>query len=183
MNKILRRLYQIDLQITQKICLKSPEHFLWKPAVYLAHSGDSWVCAILVGLLWIVTSGVWHRNLAILEISIVLQALLVFGIKRLFHRQRPEGDWGGIYRLYDPHSFPSGHATRAALLAFLALNLGPLWFAGVLLIWAPLVCISRVMTGVHYVLDIFGGVLLGLALGPILMGLMPIWMHGFPFLF
>ena len=83
-------------------------------------------------------------------------------IKFLVRRKRPEGDWGGIYRRTDPHSFPSGHAARAALLAVLAISLGPTWFGILLLIWAPLVILARVVMGVHYLSDVIAGAILGI---------------------
>ena len=49
--------------------------------------------------------------------GILILAALVLAIKFLVRRQRPEGEWGAIYRNTDPHSFPSGHAARAVLLA------------------------------------------------------------------
>ena len=47
-------------------------------------------------------------------------AALVLVLKFLIRRRRPEGEWGGIYRQTDPHSFPSGHAARSVLIAVLA---------------------------------------------------------------
>jgi undecaprenyl-diphosphatase len=86
----------------------------------------------------------------------------VLGIKFLVKRERPEGESGGIYRNTDPHSFPSGHAARAFLLAVLASALAPGWLALFLWIWAPLVALARVAMGVHYVSDILAGAILGI---------------------
>ena len=61
-----------------------------------------------------------------------------------------------IYRKTDPHSFPSGHAARAFMIAVLATGLGPGWLAVVLWVWAPLVSVARVAMGVHYVLTYWG---------------------------
>jgi undecaprenyl-diphosphatase len=88
-------------------------------------------------------------------------------IKFTIRRQRPEGEWGAIYRSTDPHSFPSGHAARAVMLAVVAMGTGPAWFAALLVVWAPLVCLARVAMGVHYLSDILAGMLLGLVLGGI----------------
>jgi undecaprenyl-diphosphatase len=49
--------------------------------------------------------------------SIAALAVLVLVIKLGVRRRRPEGEWGAIYRSTEPHSIPSGHAARAALLA------------------------------------------------------------------
>ncbi len=177
------KLLKLDAQISQRIHLPSPASPLWKPAVLLAHSGDSWIWAFGIGVVWLFGNPFWHRYAAILEISIVIQALFVFGLKQIIRRQRPDGDWGGIYRQIDPHSFPSGHATRAVLLVVMAFAMGPAWFSLLIGIWAPLVCLSRVMTGVHYISDILGGMLLGFAMGSLMVSISPLWIQLLPFLF
>ena len=83
-------------------------------------------------------------------------------IKFLVRRRRPEGEWGGIYRNTDPHSFPSGHAARSFLIAVLATGLSPVGLASALWIWAPLVALARVAMGVHYISDIVAGAVFGL---------------------
>jgi undecaprenyl-diphosphatase len=82
-------------------------------------------------------------------------------------RKRPEGEWGRIYRFTDPHSFPSGHAARAFLIATVATALGPAWLAIALWIWAPLVALARVAMGVHYLSDIVAGALFGILVASI----------------
>lgn len=186
MREPLHTLNQLDIALTNRTRLKSTHGIWWRPAVFLAHSGDSWLWAIGMAFLWCLTLRqdlLWHSRAAILEISVVIQALFVFALKQLIHRARPDGDWGGIYRHVDPHSFPSGHATRAAMLAVLALALGPDWFGWLIFVWAPLVCISRILTGVHYLSDILGGLVLGLSMGFLMLALTPLWMHWFPLLF
>lgn len=183
MQSSLNDLLKIDASLTQRIRLSPASSPWWMPAVILAHSGDSWLWATGIGLVWLFGSPFWRQFAAILEISIVIQALFVFVLKMLIRRQRPEGEWGGIYRQFDPHSFPSGHATRAILLAVMTAGLGPLWLGLVIGVWAPLVCLSRVMTGVHYVSDILGGIILGIAMGWLLLAVSPIWPQLLPFLF
>jgi len=97
--------------------------------------------------------------------SIAALAASVLLIKLVVRRRRPEGEWGAIYRSTDPHSFPSGHAARAILLAMLAAAWGPGWLAAVLLPWAPLVALARVAMGLHYLSDVVAGAALGLAAG------------------
>jgi undecaprenyl-diphosphatase len=97
--------------------------------------------------------------------AISVLAALVMGLKFIIRRRRPEGDWGSIYRNTDPHSFPSGHAARAFLIAVLAMALGPAGLAIGLWIWAPLVSLARVAMGVHYVSDVVAGSILGVIAG------------------
>jgi undecaprenyl-diphosphatase len=100
-------------------------------------------------------------------------AILVFAIKLIVRRERPEGEWGSVYRSSDPHSFPSGHAARAILLAVLTLSWGPVWLAVILCLWAPLVALARVAMGVHYLTDVLVGAVLGLGVGVLALLLLP----------
>jgi undecaprenyl-diphosphatase len=99
-------------------------------------------------------------------------------LKFLIRRQRPEGEWGAIYRRTDPHSFPSGHAARATMLAVLVIGLGPAWLVPIMLVWAPLVTLSRVAMDLHYLSDALAGAVLGIAVG-IAMVLLIQEEHGF----
>ena len=152
-------------------------------AALLAHSGDSWFWLPALGLVWLFTQGEWHTRSALLAIAVFSLAVLVMGIKFTVKRSRPPGEWGSVYRLTDPHSFPSGHAARAFLLMMLVWNLGPVWLALALTIWAPLVSLARVSTGMHYMSDVLGGALIGLAAGQLFFLSTPLLLSLFPFLF
>jgi len=131
-------------------------------SVFFAHSGDSWFWAIGLFAIWINGSSFWKQWSVIQFAGISLLVVLVLIIKFGVRRRRPEGEWGRIYRFTDPHSFPSGHAARAFLIATIATGLGPAWLAITLWIWAPLVSLARVAMGVHYLSDIVAGALLGI---------------------
>jgi membrane-associated phospholipid phosphatase len=179
----LKTLLELDAGLSQRFRLDSSHTALKRTAAFLAHSGDSWFWAAGLGLVWLFTRDEWHRNSALLLIGVVGLALLVLAIKFTIRRQRPVGDWGAIYRNTDPHSFPSGHAARAFMLAVLGLILGPPWFGVVLLSWAPLVSLARVSMGVHYLSDILAGMVVGVIAGLILSWLGPAIIAWFPFLF
>lgn len=156
------RLSEIDAILTKKLSLADKPGFLRKAAAFFAHSGDSWFWFVSIGLLWLLGPDQWKETELILLLSMLGLAGIVMVIKFIVHRKRPEGDWGEMYRRTDPHSFPSGHAARAALLAVLAVSLGPTWFGILFLIWAPLVILARVAMGVHYFSDVVAGALLGI---------------------
>ena len=98
-------------------------------------------------------------------------------IKFIVRRKRPEGEWGGMYRKTDPYSFPSGHAARGVLIGVVALGLGPVWFGIILMIWGPLVGISRIAMGVHYFSDVFAGWIVGGILGVIGLNYIPLLLN------
>lgn len=146
-------------------------------AILLAHSGDSWFWLIGLVLVWWLGADFWRERAQALIVGILLTAALVMIIKFTVRRRRPEGEWGKIYRSTDPHSFPSGHAARAVMLAVMAIGLGPAWFAVLLCTWAPLVVLARVAMGLHYVSDVLAGALFGIVMGGITLSLLP----AFPF--
>ncbi len=134
-------------------------------AMVFAHSGDSWFWLLGLGLLW-AFGNPSYQNLTIRFIgAILVLAVLVMTIKFTVRRGRPEGDWGAVYRKTDPHSFPSGHAARAAMIAILTLLWCPIAIGLALSLWALLVSLARIAMGVHYPSDILAGVLLGLTFG------------------
>lgn len=134
-------------------------------AAILAHSGDSWFWILGLGLLWLWGNNDWKARSIILMIGVLITAVLVMVLKFTIRRRRPEGEWGRIYRATDPHSFPSGHAARAALLAVLACSFNVPWFGLVLVIWAPLVSLARVAMGLHYLSDVIAGIIIGISIG------------------
>ncbi|HPH96591.1 MAG TPA: phosphatase PAP2 family protein [Anaerolineaceae bacterium] len=176
-------LLQWDVQASSRLRIKDTSDRAHRVMAVFAHSGDSWFWLIGLVLIWFVGDPLWHNNAASLSIGMVLLAAVVLPVKFLLRRPRPEGQWGQIYRITDPHSFPSGHAARAACLAALAWGLGPLWFAVILTIWAPLVCIARVTLGVHYLLDVAAGILIGIPAGLLILQVVPLFSIWLPFLY
>jgi undecaprenyl-diphosphatase len=152
-------------------------------AVFFAHSGDSWFWLAGLGLVWLFSHEFWHNLAALSALAILLLAGGVMLVKMLVRRQRPEGEWGAIYRRMDPHSFPSGHAARAVLIAVLACGLLPAWLAIILVVWAVLVSLARVMMGLHYISDILVGAVLGILTGILTLAVQPLIFSLLPFLF
>jgi len=170
---MLSRLSSLDARLSEKMRVAEQPGPLRSLAAFFAHSGDSWFWLAGLIVVWWVGNDVWKDRAIFLAIGIIVTATLVMAIKFTVRRQRPVGEWGGIYRKTDPHSFPSGHAARAGMLAILGTGLGPAWFAMILLIWAPLVTFARVIMGVHYVFDVLAGVLFGAGVGAVFL-----WIHG-----
>lgn len=170
---------ELDLRLSEKMRIAEKPGLLRTLAAVLAHSGDSWFWLAGLGLIWWLGSVYWKERALILIVSILVTAVVVFAVKLLVRRKRPEGEWGKFYRSTDPHSFPSGHAVRAVMLAVVVLGLGPLWLGMVLLVWAPLVGLARVAMGVHYLSDVIAGMVLGLVIGGVVLliirsGILPV---------
>ena len=183
----MKSILEIDNRLSKDMGVAEKPGLLRTVAVFFAHSGDSWFWGIALAIVWLLGNEFWKRWAVVMVTSVVVLALLVFPLKQLIRRRRPEGLWGMIYRKTDPHSFPSGHAARAFLIAVLATGMGPAWLAIVLWIWAPFVAVARVAMGVHYLSDIVGGLVLGLLAGMLMLqlapGLVMLLMQLFPWLF
>ncbi|MDI6694098.1 MAG: phosphatase PAP2 family protein [Anaerolineales bacterium] len=162
---MIEKLSSLDAHYTQRLRLAEKQGALRVFSIFLAHSGDSWFWILALIPLALLGRQPYAQVSAVMLAGILVTAALVFSIKLIVRRRRPEGEWGQIYRKTDPHSFPSGHAARAALLAVLGLGLGPTWLGLILLIWAPLVIFARVAMGLHYVSDVLIGALLGALIG------------------
>lgn len=156
---------ELDDRLSRRMRLAESPGLRRNLAAIFAHSGDSWFWLAGLALLWLLSGPYWKSRATLLGLGILATAVLVLAIKFTVRRQRPAGEWGAIYRSTDPHSFPSGHAARAVLLAVLALGIGPAWFGWLLLVWAPLVTLARVVMGLHYLSDVVAGAVLGLAMG------------------
>ena len=99
---------------------------------------------------------------AILAIPIII--LLIKGIHIFFYENRPYIDYQltPLIPPYEPDaSFPSRHASIMSGIAFAYIYFKSKWapLFLILLLW---VGISRIYVGVHYPLDILGGIIVGL---------------------
>ncbi|MBP9040156.1 MAG: phosphatase PAP2 family protein [Anaerolineaceae bacterium] len=177
------RLLELDVELTSRLRIKEPQSKLRPFGIFFAHSGDSWFILLALFIIWLTTKGLWHQLTALMAAGSVGLAVIVLMIKFSIKRRRPEGKWGAIYRNTDPHSFPSGHAARTAMLAVIAIAAGPLWFGILLVIWAPLVSLARVWMGVHYLSDVIVGIALGIVAGLAVLELSPWLVSTFPFIF
>lgn len=164
----LDALLEQDARLSARLRIAERPGLLRSLAVMLAHSGDSWFWWAGLALLWWRGDAFWRSWANTMLIGTITLALIVLPLKFLIRRPRPQGEWGTIYRITDPHSFPSGHAARAFLIAVLATTLGPSWLVIILWVWAPLVVLARVAMGVHYISDVLFGALLGLFSGIIM---------------
>lgn len=181
--KLLDHIQKVDEEISARLVLQREDGFAHRLIALIGHSGDSWYWLIGLTLIWLFTGGSIRTTAILLALALAILAVFVLGIKFLLRRPRPEGEWGSIYRVTDPHSFPSGHAARAMTIAFLALQFqNPLWFIG-LFAWAILVGYSRVALRLHYFSDIFVGWLIGALSGSLAVKFLPSFIQKLPDVF
>ena len=183
----LERLHALDARLSQALHLSDTQPGVQRLFQVISHSGDSWYWLFGLIALWFVGRPLLKELALFWASGMVILAILVLGVKFLFRRPRPEGDWGQIYRNTDPHSFPSGHAARAMALAIMAQITGQPAFIVLMLVWAILVGLSRVALRLHYLSDVLVGWAIGVVAGLIFLNLWPafsLWLRQlFPFLF
>ena len=102
-----------------------------------------------------------------LLLGLIIDIVIVAVTKAFTRRRRPAyniDDQHATFKSVDKFSFPSGHATRAVMLAVFFSFLSPLplllWIPVIL--WSLAVSVSRVVLGRHHILDVVAGVLIGL---------------------
>jgi undecaprenyl-diphosphatase len=131
----------------------------------IAHSADSVVVVPGLFVLWWL-DGFSRRSLVIaVAAGFALSIVVTSAVKFAVRRRRPQGDWGAFYRKTDPHSFPSGHASRTVAMTIVVFAGRMPMIGAVLLLWSLLVGMSRIILGVHYLYDVLAGYLLGLGIG------------------
>jgi len=124
--------------------------------------GIPWLVLTIAGL-YLTNSSLFINILLGLIIDIVIVAIT----KAFTRRRRPAynvDDQHATFKSVDKFSFPSGHATRAIMLAVLFTFLWPLpallWIP--VIVWSLAVSVSRVVLGRHHILDVVAGVMIGL---------------------
>ena len=135
----------------------------------------SWIPLFLLMFILIFKAYGWKKGLVLVLVTALLVTFsdqFVNFIKDYFGRLRPNNDpaINGIIRiLKTPRSFSfvSGHSTTSfAVTLFMILTLRKQYkYPLLLLIWPLLFAYSRIYVGVHFPVDIFMGMLLGLVIG------------------
>jgi undecaprenyl-diphosphatase len=161
---MLARLGSLDAALTAALTIPEDRRTPRLIALAVAHTGDSPVWAALLVFAWLAGGAAWRAPVILGAVGLVAAEIAVVVVKTVFKRPRPAGRDGRIYRRYDPYSLPSGHAARAAMLAILSGALSPLPVFIVIMAWAPVMLVSRIAIGIHYVLDVVAGIALGIGL-------------------
>ncbi|XP_053328507.1 inactive phospholipid phosphatase 7 [Spea bombifrons] len=148
-----------------------------------ANSASSWGSArSMVTLIGITSHGLpwiggaivclWNSNtlagqevLTNLLLALMLDILTVAGVQKLVKRRGPYEMTPGIldYLVLDVYAFPAGHASRATMVSKFFLNhlVLAIPLRVLLVLWAFLVGLSRIMIGRHHITDVLGGFVIG----------------------
>lgn len=137
------------------------------PFVWITNLGSP---PLVAGLLAITCAVLWllHRRAAIVGLLVTVAGASSFSVlgKLAFQRVRPTD----AFLLETSYSFPSGHATISVafygFLGYLLIRHATRWSSRVHLLFAfvalaLLIGLSRIMLGVHFLSDVWGGWLLG----------------------
>lgn len=161
----------VSMDNTLFLKLSSSQNFtLNQFMVYLSQYGREvfWSLAILV--LFIFGGQTGKITAAMMIISIITLTLLGTITKEVIERPRPAIAESRVLVQADTvYSFPSGHATivsggAAIALALFNNSIKKEIISLLLTTEAALVCISRMYLGMHYPLDILGGIILGVGI-------------------
>jgi membrane-associated phospholipid phosphatase len=116
---------------------------------------------------WLAGAAHGPRTFVFVAGSVLVTEWVTFAVKLVFTRSRPaavDPTLGGHIPLPRSHSFPSSHASMGMAGMITVSSLYPVWLPGLALLTA-LLCFSRIYLGVHYVLDVLVGIVLGGVLG------------------
>ena len=182
-NQLGQKLLLADETVSVKLILPEGKKIWQVFFSLLSHSCDSWLWLAGLFLLWLFGNPALKQTAVFWSLGLVVLAVLVLLIKFSIQRPRPEGQWGQIYRVTDPHSFPSGHAARAAAIVVMSSQVGSTGLVVALGVWAVLVGISRVSLKLHFFSDILVGWLIGLISGLFMVNFFPKLLAQFPAFF
>ncbi|XP_062261216.1 polyisoprenoid diphosphate/phosphate phosphohydrolase PLPP6-like [Platichthys flesus] len=166
----LRFLLAIDLWLSKRLgvcfCEESPWGSIRPLVRLLEFSGH--VVPWLIGTLYTLLRGETAAEQEImlnLALALLLDLLLVRVVKTLVRRRRPAQNRSDFLSTFfvERYSFPSGHATRAAMCArfFLAQLVDTASMRVLVVGWAFLVSLSRLLLARHYVTDVGFGLAMG----------------------
>ncbi|XP_060535552.1 polyisoprenoid diphosphate/phosphate phosphohydrolase PLPP6 [Cylas formicarius] len=173
----VRRVLDLDAAVTKRFVQwgngVSPLHSLRVhcKALEITCHGIPWL-AFWTAFTWLFNNPHLIELQVNMLFGLVLDIIVVALTKAYFRRRRPAGnrDDAFVQLGSDQFSFPSGHASRAVLVAYVFTRLWPLSFLFYpsIMAWVVALGMSRVLMERHYILDVIGGYGLGLIEGGLL---------------
>lgn len=165
---MLDALQQMDLSMLLWIQNHLRSNFMtgfWKAVTFLGDGGWFW---IVLGIAFLIYRKTRFVGVSVM-LSLVIEALITnVCIKNWVARMRPYDYSSEIVLLISKQadfSFPSGHSGASFAAAYICIRMLPKKYGVPLFILAILIAFSRLYVGVHYPLDVLGGILIGLGSG------------------
>ncbi|KAI6652731.1 hypothetical protein LOD99_4117 [Oopsacas minuta] len=129
------------------------------------------------GLIWISGALLWNvyrwgnaeMRPNFFLIGLILDVIIVGLTKAIVRRPRPRDNIEDMIATasIDRYSFPSGHASRSFFIAAYAFFVMPS-YAQILITWAFVLSLSRILMKRHYLADVIIGANLGIVIGFVL---------------
>ncbi len=165
-NSVLARLNAADARLCVRLNRFAQKPWIRRFFGAVSRLGDGMFWYALMGLLLITQLDAAFKPVAHM-IAVGLSGLALYKwLKQKTLRPRPCDLHPAILRgttPLDEFSFPSGHTLHAVGFTTVALAYFP-WLAPILLPFALLVALSRVVLGLHYPTDVLAGAALGYSL-------------------
>lgn len=174
---LIQKVLDYDAQLTQDFSKfleqNLPVTITKSKTKFLEISGSFFVWFPLCVLMFILHGTFSKQSSVNLLLGLMVDIVIIALLKAFARRKRPEVKKEDYFKSVGPdkYSFPSGHASRSVLLAIMYTQLIPLFDEWILYslsvvllwTWSFTVCLSRIINGRHYVLDVVAGVLTGFA--------------------
>lgn len=157
------RILAFDASLSQHLTL-SKDSGWWPWVRVLAHLGDGPYIFGGLGVLhlsgWLWAGASLRQATSTIAIAVLATMMIITSIKYIVRRERPNPPGEFVTFQYDAYSFPSGHAARLSALAAGTIAFWPGLGWG-LVIFALSVAVARVAIGIHYLVDIGVGLVVG----------------------
>lgn len=161
------KLHNLDIKLSRNLSFCADKASgRWRTLMIileLSGHGVPWIAGTVISIL--VFSDLKQEFACNLLLALMLDLAVVGALKVAVRRTRPVYNEKDMFATVsvDNYSFPSGHSTRAAMVAglFAAFLINGFWRI-LIGYWAVCVSASRVILGRHHVSDVVCGVVIGL---------------------